>query len=148
MVLYGYDASVYNSVQGSDHWVAWFNNPDANLIGAINTGSCSSFSITCSWSEWILRLPRPFFILLPEHFSNSSTAYTVGAIVGGWFIGGPIADFLGRKTGMGIGCFLTIIATFMQTFSPKGNLGCFIGGRVLIGIGQGIALSTRQFEHL
>jgi len=42
---------------------------------------------------------------------------------------------------MGIGCFLTIIATFVQTWSPKGNLGCFIGGRVLIGLGQGIALS-------
>lgn len=68
-------------------------------------------------------------------------AYTVGAIVGGWFIGGPISDYLGRKMGMGIGCFLTIIATFMQTFAPKGNLGCFIGGRVIIGIGQGIALS-------
>ncbi|KAL9109354.1 MAG: hypothetical protein Q9227_005984 [Pyrenula ochraceoflavens] len=106
MVLYGYDASVYNSVQNSDHWVAWFNNPDDNLIGAINT------------------------------------AYTVGAIVGGWFLGGPCADYFGRKVGMSIGCFLTIVATFMQTFSPQGNLGCFIGGRVIIGLGQGIALTS------
>lgn len=42
---------------------------------------------------------------------------------------------------LGIGAFLTIIATFMQTFAPKGNMGMFIGGRVIIGIGQGIALS-------
>ena len=42
---------------------------------------------------------------------------------------------------MGIGCALTIIATLVQTFSPRGNLGCFIGGRVIIGLGQGIALS-------
>ena len=42
---------------------------------------------------------------------------------------------------MFIGAFLVIIATFMQTFSPYRNLGCFIGGRVLIGLGQGIALS-------
>lgn len=28
MVLYGYDASVFNSVQGSDNWLAWFDlNP-------------------------------------------------------------------------------------------------------------------------
>lgn len=27
MVLYGYDASVYNSVQGSKNWVAYFNHP-------------------------------------------------------------------------------------------------------------------------
>jgi hypothetical protein len=42
---------------------------------------------------------------------------------------------------MAIGCFLTIIATFIQTFSPRGQLGCFIAGRVIIGLGQGIALS-------
>lgn len=30
MVLYGYDASVFNSVQGSDNWLAWFN---LNTVG-------------------------------------------------------------------------------------------------------------------
>lgn len=39
------------------------------------------------------------------------------------------------------GSFLVIIATFIQAFAPKGNIGCFIGGRVLIGLGQGLALS-------
>ncbi|KAJ5806523.1 uncharacterized protein N7503_004125 [Penicillium pulvis] len=106
MVLYGYDASVFNSVQGSANWVAYFNNPGDNTLGSINT------------------------------------AYTVGAIVGGFFIGGPTADYLGRKVGMGIGCAFVIVATFMQTFSPRGNIGCFIGGRALIGIGQGIALTA------
>jgi MFS family permease len=51
------------------------------------------------------------------------------------------ADYLGRRWGMGIGCVFTIIATFMQTFAPRHNLGCFIAGRVIIGLGQGIALS-------
>lgn len=27
MVLMGYDASVFNSVQNSDHWHAYFDNP-------------------------------------------------------------------------------------------------------------------------
>lgn len=48
---------------------------------------------------------------------------------------------MGRRWGMGIGCFVTIIATFVQTFAPRGKLGVFIFGRVLIGIGQGTALS-------
>lgn len=56
-------------------------------------------------------------------------------------MGGPISDFLGRKWGMSIGCMIVIVATFIQTFTPKGSIGCFIAGRVLIGIGQGIALS-------
>ena len=42
---------------------------------------------------------------------------------------------------MGLGCFITIIATFIQAFSPHHKIGVFIFGRVLIGIGQGIALS-------
>ncbi|CAG7948124.1 unnamed protein product [Penicillium nalgiovense] len=106
MVLYGYDASVFNSVQGSKNWLAWMNNPNANTIGSINT------------------------------------AYTVGAIFGGFFLGGPCADFLGRKLGMGIGCLLVIVATFMQTFTPHHNLACFLAGRCIIGIGQGIALTA------
>lgn len=105
MVLYGYDASVFNSVQGSKNWLAWMNHPNANTIGSINT------------------------------------AYTVGAIFGGFFLGGPCADFLGRKFGMAIGCILVIVATFMQTFTPRHDLACFLAGRCIIGIGQGIALS-------
>lgn len=106
MVLYGYDASVFNAVQGSKNWVAFFNHPNANTIGAINT------------------------------------AYTVGAVVAGFFMGGPLADFAGRRVGMAAGSVLVIIATFMQAFSPRGNIGVFIAGRVIIGIGQGLALTA------
>jgi MFS family permease len=125
MVLYGYDASVYNSVQGSANWLAWFDHPEKNtqLIGGVNT------------------------------------AYTVGAIAAGWFLGGPIvsfdglvakrqliltmvqADRFGRRVGMAFGAFLTIIATFIQTFAPQHKLSVFIAGRVIIGVGQGVALS-------
>lgn len=109
MVLYGYDASVFNSVQVSQNWLDWFDldpDEDTYLIGLINT------------------------------------AYTIGAIVAGWFLGGPTADYLGRRWGMAIGCFVTIIATFMQTFAPHHNLAVFIAGRVIIGLGQGIALTA------
>jgi MFS family permease len=51
------------------------------------------------------------------------------------------ADYLGRRWGMGLGCFITIVATFIQTFAPYHKIGVFIFGRVLIGIGQGMALS-------
>jgi MFS family permease len=42
---------------------------------------------------------------------------------------------------MGIGCFITIIASIVQAFAPYHKVGVFIFSRVLIGIGQGIALS-------
>ncbi|KAI9923478.1 hypothetical protein MW887_008639 [Aspergillus wentii] len=97
MVLYGYDASVYNSVQGSANWVAYFNDPGPNMIGAVNT------------------------------------AYTVGAIFGGFFLGGPIADFLGRKFASGpiyIGELAPAeirgkIMTFWQMFYSVGSFICF-----------------------
>ena len=47
---------------------------------------------------------------------------------------------------MAAGAVLVIIATFMQCFSPRGNIGVFIAGRVVIGLGQGLALS-KQFLH-
>ncbi|GAB7348493.1 hypothetical protein MBLNU459_g6899t1 [Dothideomycetes sp. NU459] len=106
MVLYGYDASVYNAVQGSKNWIAYFNHPNTEKIGAVNT------------------------------------AYTVGAIAAGWFGGGPLADYAGRRVGMAAGAILVIIATFIQCFSPRGNLGCFIAGRVIVGLGQGLALTA------
>ena len=48
---------------------------------------------------------------------------------------------------MGIGCFVTIIAAFIQAFAPKGKIGAFIAGRVLIGMGQGTALSKISILH-
>lgn len=43
--------------------------------------------------------------------------------------------------GMGIGCVITIVATFIQTFTPRHKIGVFIFGRVLIGAGQAVAIS-------
>lgn len=108
MVLYGYDASTFNSIQASDNWLNWFGltSDSTYMLGLINT------------------------------------VYSIGAIVSGWFLGGPVADFLGRRWGMGLGCFVTICATMMQTFAPKGSLGCFMAGRVIVGVGQGMALTA------
>jgi MFS family permease len=70
-----------------------------------------------------------------------NTSYTVGAIVAGWFMAGPLADYAGRRVGMATGAVLVILATLMQAFSPRHQIGVFIGGRVIIGLGQGFALS-------
>lgn len=56
MVLYGYDASTFNSVQASDNWLAWFGldaDNDVYILGLINT------------------------------------IYSIGAIISGFFFGGP-----------------------------------------------------------
>ncbi|KAJ4167434.1 hypothetical protein NW754_011249 [Fusarium falciforme] len=106
MVLMGYDASVFNSIQSSSNWKAHFGHPNPNMIGLINT------------------------------------TYTVAGIVTGWFLSGPLADYLGRRWGMATGCILVAVATFIQTFSPRHKIGVFIFGRVLIGAGQAIATTA------
>lgn len=53
-----------------------------------------------------------------------------------------MGDYFGRRVGMASGAFLVIIATFMQTFAPKHNIGVFFGGRAIIGVGQGLALTS------
>ena len=88
-----------------------------------------------------------------------NTVYTVGGIITGWFFAGPLvrkkkpeafygiptdlrkADYAGRRWAMGIGCFITIIATFMQCFPPRSSaVPVFMAGRVLIGCGQALAI--------
>ena len=90
---YGFDASVFNAVNGSDAWLEWMGNPGPNLVGGVNT------------------------------------AYSVCAIISGWFIAAPVADFLGRKTAMGIGTILIIISAILETCTPRGQIACFIVGR-------------------
>lgn len=37
MVLYGYDAAVFNTCQNSKNWVAWMDTPNTYKIGLVNT---------------------------------------------------------------------------------------------------------------
>jgi len=37
MILYGYDSSTFNAVQGSDNWVNYFHQPSPSVVGSINT---------------------------------------------------------------------------------------------------------------
>ncbi|KAJ5612231.1 MFS sugar transporter-like protein [Penicillium lagena] len=112
MVEFGYDGTVFSSIQVLPTWVEYFNNPNPNLVGAINT------------------------------------AYSVCAIVFGFFISPIIADRLGRKWALGAGSALVVVATFVMTFAP--NIAAFIGGRAIAGAGQGLAMpvGTIYIEEL
>lgn len=78
----------------------------------------------------------------PNLVGGVNTAYSVCAIISGWFLAAPVADFLGRKTAMGIGSVLIMISAILETCTPKNQIACFIVGRAVNGIGQGIALCT------
>jgi len=134
MVLYGYDAATFNAISGSKNWDAYFNDIVRQFFN-----SCFNLFLPI----WQVSNHKHANL-----YAAINTAYTVGAIVAGWFFGGPLADFAGRRAGMIAGSALVIIATFMQCFSPKGKIGVFIAGRVVIGLGQGLALSMFTIFHL
>jgi hypothetical protein len=37
MILYGYDSSTFNAIQGSSNWKEYFHHPGPNVIGSVNT---------------------------------------------------------------------------------------------------------------
>lgn len=73
MVLYGYDASVFNSVQASDNWLNWFG---LNTVRLLICRAMTTANRTVQKTDAYL-------------IGLINTAYTIGAIVAGFFIGGP-----------------------------------------------------------
>ena len=57
----------------------------------------------------------------------------------GMFFSAPISDRFGRRWAIITGCAIVIVSNFISTFTPR-NIGGFIAGRAIVGIGQGIAL--------
>ncbi|TLD25236.1 hypothetical protein PspLS_05368, partial [Pyricularia sp. CBS 133598] len=141
MVLYGYDASVFNSVQGSDHWLEWFN---LNSVGFNPRDLVPSSNISNKNTNHSSSKATDAYMI-----GLINTAYTIGAIISGFFIGGPAADYFGRRWAIFGGCATTVVATFMQAFAPYHNIGVFIAGRVVIGLGQGKFFErSRGFCHV
>ncbi|KAI7848587.1 general substrate transporter [Circinella umbellata] len=67
-----------------------------------------------------------------------TSSYMAATIVAGLFISPFITHYLGRRASIFSGCIVVIVASLIQTFSN--NVATFIGGRIVLGIGQGIAL--------
>ncbi|KAJ1036514.1 hypothetical protein NDA13_000047 [Ustilago tritici] len=83
-------------------------------------------------------VPKPGYDL-----STSDTSLVVSILSAGTFIGAlagaPISDILGRRWGMQIALLVFCVGVIMQMATT--DLGVFIGGRVIAGLGVGI-LST------
>jgi MFS family permease len=67
-------------------------------------------------------------------------AYTVGGIVTGFLITPTLSKYLGRRICIQLGLAIVIVSTFVQAFAP--NMPAFIAGRLLMGMGQGLAVPT------
>lgn len=67
-----------------------------------------------------------------ERIGQVMAIYTAGQIIGS-FVAGAVIDIFGRRGGMVFGSFFIIIGSIMQAASD--NIGTFMGGRLLVGLG-------------
>lgn len=65
--------------------------------------------------------------------------YTAGQIVGSFF-SGWLTDTWGRRAGMSVGAAFIIIGSIIQISAH--NLGAFIGGRFIVGIGVPVSITA------
>ncbi|KAF4628038.1 hypothetical protein G7Y89_g10113 [Cudoniella acicularis] len=116
----------------------WVGNKYAAMVAA----SCETligfdgavFNAIQGNSYWLEWFNTPTGNLL----GSINTSSAISAIIVGWFFASPITNYLGRRWGMAIGAFFAVVGALLQTFSPHHNLACFIAGRVILGVAQGL----------
>ncbi|KAL2204537.1 general substrate transporter [Sarocladium strictum] len=91
MILYGYDSSTFNAVQGSENWHEYFGNPDPNDIGSVNTaytvgGIVAGFFFSAPISDrfgrkWAIIVGCVFVVI--STFVSAFTPRTMGGFIAG-----------------------------------------------------------------
>ncbi|KAG2182763.1 hypothetical protein INT44_005743 [Umbelopsis vinacea] len=109
----------------------------ATLCMFINGYDASVFNNIMNWTTWNEKFNNP-----PNNnligAVNSSTM--VSTIVFGFFASPFISDRFGRRMSIFVGCLIIIVAAIIELVAP--NIGGFIGGRVVIGMGAGISMAA------
>lgn len=67
-----------------------------------------------------------------------NTAFNVTNVVFGFFVSPIVSNRFGRRWAICVCGIFTIIGSFVMCFAP--NMGTFIGGRAILGVGHGIGI--------
>ncbi|KAF5586004.1 HXT3-low-affinity hexose facilitator [Fusarium subglutinans] len=115
MAVNGYDSSTFNAVQGSVHFMNYFNNPSPSTIGSVNTAMAVSSIITGvflsalvsdrfgrKWSMWAGTV-----LVIISTFISTFTP----PVIGGYIAGRAI-------TGFGQGLMLPAGPVFINEIAP------------------------------
>ncbi|KAF5694961.1 low-affinity hexose facilitator [Fusarium denticulatum] len=115
MAVNGYDSSTFNAVQGSVHFMNYFNNPSPSTIGSVNTAMAVSSIITGvflsalvsdrfgrKWSMWAGSV-----LVIISTFISTFTP----PVIGGYIAGRAI-------TGFGQGLMLPAGPVFINEIAP------------------------------
>lgn len=109
-IFFGYDSGYISGVMGMNYFIEHFEPLDASLAG-------TKTFVLAAWKKSLIT-------------SILSAGTFFGAI-----IAGDVADFIGRRTTVIIGCFIFIVGVVLQTASTA--LALLVVGRLIAGFGVG-----------
>ena len=117
-IFFGYDSGYINGVLGMKYFVHLFTglDPDAPEFQKGATPGPDGFAVP-AWKKSLI-------------VSILSAGTFFGALMAG-----DIADFVGRRTTVIIGCIIFIVGVALQTAAS--NLGLLVAGRLVAGFGVG-----------
>ena len=116
-IFFGYDSGYINGVLGMNYLIEHYTQKDPNNPAYKKGGSDPNGFALPSWQKSLI-------------VSILSAGTFFGAL-----IGGDVADFVGRRTTIIIGCIIFNIGVILQVASTGYRL--LVGGRIVAGIGIG-----------
>ena len=116
-IFFGYDSGYINGVLGMNYLIEHYTHKDPNNPAYKKGGSDPNGFALPSWQKSLI-------------VSILSAGTFFGAL-----IGGDVADWVGRRTTIIIGCIIFNIGVILQTASTGYRL--VVGGRLVAGIGIG-----------
>merc|ERR1711881_440720 len=109
-IFFGYDSGYINGVTGSERFIELIEGPRPADVAAAD------------------------YALSGSHLSLITAILSAGTFFGA-IIAGDVADIIGRKWTIIVGCLIYIVGVVLQVATSA--LGVIVGGRVIAGIGVG-----------
>ena len=116
-IFFGYDSGYISGVLGMDYFITLYTGKDPNNPAYAKNGSDPSGFALPSWQKSLI-------------VSILSAGTFFGALMAG-----DLADFIGRRTTIILGCVVFIIGVILQTASS--SYGLLVAGRLIAGFGIG-----------
>lgn len=124
-IFFGYDTGWMGGVLGMDYFIKQYTHqeyPDVKFPGL------------AADSQTIKDYRKDFFVVTQWQASLVTSILSAGTFFGA-IIAGDLADFIGRRVTIILGCLIFIVGGILQTAST--GLGVMVAGRLIAGFGVG-----------
>lgn len=124
-IFFGYDTGWMGGVLGMDYFIKQYTGqeyPDVKFPGLASS------------SDQVKAYRKTTFVVSQSHQSLTTAILSAGTFFGS-IIAGDLADFIGRRMTIILGCFIFVIGGILETAST--GLNVMVAGRLIAGLGVG-----------